>query len=65
MFEPLLGYDSGTKLVPLLASDMPTVSADGKAYTFKLRTGVNFVNPDGSVAGCSQRSSAARAERWW
>ena len=38
MFEPLLGYDEGTKLVPLLADGMPTVSADGKAYTFKLHT---------------------------
>jgi oligopeptide transport system substrate-binding protein len=49
MFEPLLGYDKGTTLVPLLADGMPTVSADGKAYTFKLHTGVNFVNEDGSV----------------
>ncbi|HTC86457.1 MAG TPA: ABC transporter substrate-binding protein [Candidatus Acidoferrum sp.] len=51
MFETLLTYDSGTKLVPLLATDMPTVTNGGKTYTFKLRTGVNFVNPDGSVAG--------------
>ena len=49
IFEPLLGYDSGTKLVPLLADGMPTVSADGKAYTIKIRTGVKFVKPDGSV----------------
>jgi oligopeptide transport system substrate-binding protein len=50
IFEALLGYDStSTQLVPLLAAEMPTVSADGKAYTVKLRTGVKFVNPDGSV----------------
>ena len=49
MFEQLLGYDTGTTLVPLLADGMPTVSADGKAYTFKLHSGVNFVNQDGSV----------------
>jgi ABC-type transport system substrate-binding protein len=49
VFEPLLGYDSGTKLVPLLADGMPTVSADGKAYTVKIHTGVKFVKPDGSV----------------
>jgi ABC-type transport system substrate-binding protein len=48
VFEPLLGYDASTKLVPLLADGMPTVSADGKAYTFKLHTGVMFVNPDGT-----------------
>jgi len=49
MFEPLLAYDEGTALKPLLADGMPTVSTDGKAYTFKLHTGVNFVNEDGSV----------------
>ena len=49
IYEAILGYDSGTKLVPLLADGMPTVSADGKAYTIKLHTGVKFVKPDGSV----------------
>ena len=49
IYEAILGYDSGTKLVPLLADGMPTISADGKAYTIKLRTGVKFVKPDGSV----------------
>ena len=49
MFEPLMAYDSGTKLVPLLADGQPTISADGKTYTFKLHSGVNFVNEDGSV----------------
>jgi ABC-type transport system substrate-binding protein len=49
VFEQLLGYDAGTTLVPLLADGMPTVSDDGKTYTFKLHSGVNFVNEDGSV----------------
>ena len=49
MFEQLLGYDKGTTLIPMLADGMPTVSADGKTYTFKLHTAVNFVNEDGSV----------------
>jgi peptide/nickel transport system substrate-binding protein/oligopeptide transport system substrate-binding protein len=50
IFEPPLGYEpTSTKLVPLLADGMPAVSSDGKAYTIKLRSGVNFVNPDGSV----------------
>ena len=49
IYEQLLGYDSGTKLVPMLADGMPTASADGKAYTVKLHTGVKFVKPDGSV----------------
>src|SRR5438093_658678 len=51
MFETLVTYDSGTKLVPLLADGMPTISSDGKTYTFKLHTGVKFVKPDGTVAG--------------
>ena len=49
MFEALLDYDEGTRLVPLLADGMPTVSADGKTYTFKIHGDVNFVNEDGSV----------------
>jgi ABC-type transport system substrate-binding protein len=49
MFEALLDYDEGTNLVPLLADGMPTVSADGKAVTFKIHDNVNFVNEDGSV----------------
>ena len=49
MFEALLDYDDGTRLVPLLADGMPTVSADGKAFTFKIHGDVNFVNADGSV----------------
>jgi ABC-type transport system substrate-binding protein len=49
MFEAPLTYDSGTKLIPMLATEMPTVSADGLKYTIKLRTGVNFVKGDGSI----------------
>jgi ABC-type transport system substrate-binding protein len=49
MFEAPLTYDTGTKLIPMLATEMPTVSADGLKYTIKLRTGVNFVKADGSI----------------
>jgi peptide/nickel transport system substrate-binding protein len=34
--------DDGTKIAPLLAADMPTVSADGLSYTVKLRQDVKF-----------------------
>ena len=42
--EGLVGLKPGTisQVVPVLAASMPTVSADGKTYTFTLRTGVTF-----------------------
>lgn len=49
LFDQLIMYDEGTGLVPGLAEAMPTVSADGKTYTFKLRSGVSFHQPDGTV----------------
>ena len=42
--EGLLGLAPGTlsTIVPVLAAALPTVSADGLTYTFKLRPGVKF-----------------------
>ncbi|MBI0581524.1 MAG: hypothetical protein JET69_00730 [Methanomassiliicoccales archaeon] len=49
VYETLVWYNgsSGSDLVPLLASEVPTIenggiSADGKTYTFNLRSGVTF-----------------------
>ena len=43
--RPLLGYPPGeTDLVPALAAEMPTVSDDGKSYTFKLKEGLQFAD---------------------
>ncbi len=42
--EGLLGVKPGTlsDVIPVLATDLPTASADGLTYTFKLRQGVKF-----------------------
>jgi peptide/nickel transport system substrate-binding protein len=47
VYLPLLGYKhvngpDGATLVPYLAQDMPTVSADGKTYTLTLRDGLTY-----------------------
>ena len=42
--EGLVGLEPGTNsvVVPVLAAALPTVSADGLTYTFKLRSGIKF-----------------------
>ena len=42
--EKLYDLDQTTKVVPQLASALPTTSADGKTVTIKLRTGVKFAD---------------------
>lgn len=49
LFDQLVHYDEGTGLIPGVAEALPTVSADGRTYTFKLRSGVDFYRPDGTV----------------
>jgi peptide/nickel transport system substrate-binding protein/oligopeptide transport system substrate-binding protein len=44
VFDGLLDYDSGTTIEPRIAESLPTVSADGLTYTFKIRKGVKFHN---------------------
>ena len=44
VYDTLVFYDGEAtdKFVPQLAEEMPTVSADGMTYTFKIRSGVKF-----------------------
>jgi peptide/nickel transport system substrate-binding protein len=53
VMEGLISFkrDSASDFIPMLATDVPTtanggISADGKTYTFKIRTGVKFSNGD-------------------
>merc|ERR1711978_23424 len=46
MVETLYTFDADWTVAPLLAQDLPTVSADGLVYDIPLRTGVTF--QDGS-----------------
>ncbi|WP_018855583.1 ABC transporter substrate-binding protein [Rhizobium sp. 42MFCr.1] len=42
IFETLYTFDKKWAVTPLLAESLPEVSADGKTYTIKLRTGIKF-----------------------
>jgi peptide/nickel transport system substrate-binding protein len=42
IFDGLVARDAGNSLVPALAAELPTVSADGRTVTAKLRSGVTF-----------------------
>jgi oligopeptide transport system substrate-binding protein len=46
LFSGLVKFDSKNRIVPDLANGMPTVSADGKTYTFHLNKDAKFWNGD-------------------
>ena len=52
VMEGLVGLKPGsaTEIIPILATDLPTVSSDSLTYTFKLREGVKF--HDGTDFNC-------------
>jgi ABC-type transport system substrate-binding protein len=43
-YEGLVGWDEKSEVVPLVAKEMPKISADGKTYTFVIRDGAKFTN---------------------
>ena len=46
MFDGLVRFDPNLNIIPDLATAVPTASADGLTYTFKLRTDATFSNGD-------------------
>src|SRR5207237_2054425 len=61
ILEPLLTYDylaRPSKLVPLTAEAMPTVTDSGKTYTFKVKRGIYFT-PDPAFKGKKRELTAA------
>lgn len=52
VFEPLLTYDPGSlKLIPAAARALPEVSADGRVYTYRLRSGLTYSDGAPLTAG--------------
>ena len=50
------------KLVPEVAEDLPTVSADGRTYTFRIREGFRFSPPSGEELTAESFKHAAERE---
>jgi peptide/nickel transport system substrate-binding protein len=70
VIEGLLGIKAGTlsDIVPVLAAEIPTASADGLEYTFKLRQGVKFhdgtdFNADAVVYNYDRQKNAPKELR--
>ncbi|TDP97169.1 ABC transporter substrate-binding protein [Labedaea rhizosphaerae] len=59
LYDGLLEYQPDMQLHPLLATDLPEPSADGRSWTVKLRTGVTF--SDGSKLDADDVSATYRA----
>ncbi|QEN86379.1 ABC transporter substrate-binding protein [Labrys sp. KNU-23] len=60
IFETLFTFDKDWGVTPLLAAEMPKISADGLTYTIPLRTGIKF--HDGSVMTAAD--VVASLQRW-
>lgn len=63
VFDRLVDLNEKLELIPELARELPTISADGRIYTFKLRTDVNFHN-DSCFPGAKGRRMTAEDVRY-
>ena len=61
LFSGLVTYNDNLKIVPDVAATLPSVSQDGKTYTFVLRKGVKFTDgtPVKVVSATGQEKTAA------
>ncbi|RVQ02218.1 ABC transporter substrate-binding protein [Sinorhizobium meliloti] len=62
IFETLYTFDKNWNVTPLLADSLPDISADGKTYTIKLRTGIKF-HDDTDMTSEDVVASLARWEK--
>ena len=61
IYGGLVQLDKNLKVIPDIAKDMPTISNDGKTYTFKLRDDVVFQNSNRKVTAQDFKYSMERA----
>lgn len=62
MYRGLLYYNPDLTLKPELAQDLPTISADGLTYTYKLKAGIKYASGDPIVAGDFVRAAQHLAD---
>ena len=67
VYTPPLTYKrregkGGLKLIPGLAEDLPDVSRDGRAYSFRMRAGLHY--PDGTPVRASDFAHTVRRARF-
>jgi len=58
IFDRLIDLNEKLDLVPELAKSLPTISPDGRTYTFDLRTDVNFQDDSCFPGGVGRRLTA-------
>lgn len=58
IYDKLIDLDDSLRMIPELAREIPSISEDGRTYTFKLRTDVNFQNSECFPGGKGRRLTA-------
>lgn len=58
IYDKLIDLDDSLRMIPELARELPSISEDGRTYTFKLRTDVHFQNSECFPGGKGRRLTA-------